>query len=327
MKYFKFFKSIVIVVICLFSSLMMGQIGINTTTPQISLAISDTNFPNENNTGFHLTSTNNLAIFTEGNNRMHFNLNGIGINQNNPEYILDINANNQPIRFQNLPELNPTTFEFLVVSNSFFGPDIVGKRTIPSLNSQYMRFGLNDFNIPRPCEFGDCGGIPLQKEWAVRFDNNNEASEMGNAPNGNPNFHNSIVGAYFLENATVTAGNGTPARTTDRISLPAGVYRLTLRYAGLFETDNANNHLDLKVIVNNHEYSFANSIISGNGTSIKTGSAVETLVLNQESILDFTFVRESPLNQNFANYILSLPRIGSGSTFTYNSTVLIEKLQ
>jgi len=320
----KNFKYIVIVILCIFCNILNAQIGINTLTPAISLAIVD------NATGFDRTSSHNLSLKTNGVSRLHFDQTGnVGINQPIPLYKFDINADNKFLRFQNLANLTASTNDFVVLSNSFFSnPESVGKKTITAHTGQYMRFGINSDNIPRPCDT-DCGGQPAQKEWAVRFYGHNSASEMGNAPTNEPNFHHSISGAFFEESQTLASGNGAPARTTDRIVLPSGVYRLTFKYSGKFETEDDQNHLDLKIIVNNNEYSFANAIINGNGSgsTIKSGNAVETIVLLQESRIDFTYVRETPINQPGANFVIGTPRSVIGSTNAYQSYILIEKLQ
>lgn len=70
-----------------------------------------------------------------------------------------------------------------------------------------MRLGLNGVTYATIGEVG------------VRFNANDTAAEMGNAPNGAPNFINAIVGSSINAAVSATAGQGSPARTTDQIVL------------------------------------------------------------------------------------------------------------
>lgn len=299
--------NIQLIFFCLMTIFGYSQIGINTTSPSIDLAIVN------NASGFHRNSEHHLSLRTNNEQRININEMGVGINQPSPAYKFDVNAKNPDntdgfIRFQNLPT-STTDNDFLVISDE----GLVGKKTITSHAGQFIRIGVNADNISIS-----------PNEQAVRFKNHNSANKMGTAPYGGLNFHNTIAGATFLEDVILPSGSGSPARTTDQIELPEGVYRLTFKYTGKFQGANDNNHLDIKIIIDNNEYSFANCVISGNGhaDTYKSGIAQETIVLKQKSKLDFTFLRDVAFHT-----VSTLTRKNVGQYISYQSYILIEKLQ
>lgn len=171
--------------------------------------------------------------------------NRIGIGTINPQRVFHIDTDSSTVRLQNLPILpNDQSATGLVVNSE---GDIY-KNNTTSVEGQILRLGINFQNY----EASD-------PERSLRFSVHNSAQDMGNAPNGAPNFINSIVGSTIVEDISVPAGAGLPARITDQIILQPGVYKILLRVVGNFSNETNTNALFIKCIVNNNEYSIINN--------------------------------------------------------------------
>lgn len=228
----------------------------------------------------------------------------VGIGTTTPQKVLHVNAASDNIRFQNLATLPTTSIAPTLVIDAT--GNVYQNNTI-SVAGQIIRLGIN-------------GATYNTGESALRFDQNDSASDMGDAPNGAPNFINTIVGATFSSDVSATAGAGSPARTTDRITLQPGVYNLQARIIGNFAAANVNNNVSIKCIVNNNEYSFMQ--FTNQGTQYGsyffddyiniTGTAAQTI--------DFTII---PAINNLS--ILSKATPGVGQSF--RSLIMIQRLR
>lgn len=302
-------KYLISCLILFYSIKINAQIGINTTTPNIDLAIVDSN------TGFNRTTANRLAVLTNNVERIIIDNDHVGINVNSPTYKFEIDTKMPDntdgyLKISTVTTGDSTENSFLVIENT---TGELGYKIINSHAGQFMRIGINNELI-----------TTSPNQQALRFNSHYTPNQMGNSPSGTLNYQNTIAGATFNIGQSLSAGAGTIDRTTDQINLPKGVYRITIKFTGHFNGANDHNHLDIKIIVNNNEYSFANCVISGNGnTNVKkSGIAVETIVLEQPESIDFTFVRDVAHNT-----ITPMPRKTIGSNYVYESYILIEKLQ
>ncbi|GAB3741196.1 hypothetical protein [Spirosoma lituiforme] len=173
---------------------------------------------------------------------------------------------------------------------------------------QYMRIGLNNNTYTAGLQ------APL------RFSNNNSAAEMVLAPNGAENFVNTIEGASFSEGVSLSAGQGTPVRTTDQIVLPAGLFRITLRLTGYFAAASDNNVASVKIAVNNNEYSFAEGVVSGTTSISTTGTIVDYLNLQTTQTVDLLLIVGG-------NNFTPVTRMSPGTGQAYRSLIMIERLK
>lgn len=280
------------------------RLGLGTTTPgNLLLAIDDSN------TGLDNPITDNLSLNTNGISRIQINEIGkIGIHNPTPEATLDINAGGEQLKISHLATSNASNSEFLILDNK----GLIKKRQLGIEAGKVIRIGLNSSTYSGTGEF------------PARFNDHDSDIEMGNSPAGIANFINNITGSSLSNGVSASAGNGTSARNpTDQIILPKGVYRLTIRFSAKFDTSNADNQLDLRIIMNNHEYSYISGLITGTGTENKSNSISETLVINSASTLDFTFIRPSGGSGN----VELNSRSTSGGNHSYSNLILIEKVQ
>lgn len=185
--------------------------------------------------------------------------------------------------------------------------EIFIKNNMVSVEGQILRIGLNAVTYTTTSEIG------------LRFNLNDSTTEMGNAPNTAPNFINTIVGATINEGVSVTAGQGSPARTADQILLQPGIYKIQVRLVGNFAATNSLNNLFLKSIVNNNEYSLVNFTNNSNQTTtyyfddfINITGAAQTV--------DFTIL---PGTNTFTTASSQTPGTGN----SYRSLILIQKLR
>jgi hypothetical protein len=182
----------------------------------------------------------------------------------------------------------------------------VGKASTANVAGQVIRLGLN-------------AGTYAPGEKALRFNSHNTATEMQDAANGADNFINTISGATITEAQAGAAGTGVPARTTDRISLPAGLYRVTVRLAGYFSAADPGNGAYVKFVAGNSEYSLEYTLANGN--TVSNGDEVSDYVnLTGPSSLDFTL-------NSFANTFNVDSRAAAGTGQSYRSLILIERLR
>ncbi|MDR2953588.1 MAG: hypothetical protein LBV43_00730 [Prevotella sp.] len=172
----------------------------------------------------------------------------IGIRTNNPTQPFHVNSLvggvKNPIRFEGLPDVpaNTATNPLNIDANG----NVYQSKT--SSAGEIFRNIISE------------GTTYDNTEKPLRLD----ASAASTAPNGAKNNINTIAGGgnIVTSNTTVPAGNGSPARTTDRILLPPGVYQVTVRLIGKFNAVANDNAVFIKAIVNNNEYSLANQVTS-----------------------------------------------------------------
>lgn len=255
---------------------------------------------------FNATATNAFSVdgatfsVDAANNR-------VGVGTAAPVRPLHVDAATNPVRIQNLAALPAgTATNTLVIDNN----GDVYKNTTVSVEGQILRIGLN-------AQLYTAGS-----EVALRFNNNDSAAEMGNAPNSAPNFINSIVGATITDGVVVPSGNGVPARTTDQITLPMGVYKMQLRVVGNFPSvADVNNNASFKCIVGNNEYSLIAIVIPGT-TQVMTNYFEEYINITAATqTLDFTII---PSVNTFGIADKGSPAGGGNS---YRSLLTIQRIK
>lgn len=228
----------------------------------------------------------------------------VGIGTNSPQRRLHVNANSNAVRFESLATLpaNTTSTGLVIDANG----DIYRNNTV-SVEGQILRLGLNGVTYTTAGEVG------------VRFNLNDTAAEMGNAPNGAPNFINAIVGSSINAAVSAAVGQGTPARTTDQIVLQPGTYKVQVRLVGNFGAISSANALFFKSIVNNNEYSLVNFTNSSNQTTTYYFDDFINITGSPQTV-DFTI---SPSTNSFT--ISSNASPGTGNS--YRSLILIQRLR
>jgi len=228
----------------------------------------------------------------------------VGIGTIAPQRPLHVNANTSSVRFENLATVpsNISSSGLVIDANG----DIYKNNTV-SVEGQILRIGLNGVTYLTSGEAG------------LRFGSVDSAAEMGNAPNGAPNFINTIVGAAITDNIAVGSGQGAPSRTTDQITLQPGVYKLQVRLVGNFSSLSTNNTIFLKSIVNNNEYSLVNISNYTSQTSVYYFDDYINITGNAQTV-DFTV---SPTGSTFTTSSNASP--GSGNSF--RSLILIQRLR
>ena len=231
----------------------------------------------------------------------------VGIGTAAPQRPLDVNANTGPVRFENLATLAAgTSASGLVIDTN---GDIYKNNSV-SVEGQILRIGINGTTY-----------TTLAGQAALRFNTNDDATEMGNAPNAAPNFINTIVGATISEGVSPGAGtNGSFVRTTDQINLPPGVYKVQVRLVGSFALASSNNNIFIKAIVNNNEYSIINGSNNSNQASVYYFDDYINITGATSQTLDFSI---QPGNSNFA--VSSSASPGTGNS--YRSLILIQRLR
>lgn len=305
-----------ILITLVFTNLCYSQnIGIGNTDPNITIAIKD------NSTGLQYHSENKISIVTNAVNRITVDDTNVGINNLSPSKILDIDANNNYLRVSNLAQnsnLSNTLINPIMQNSSNAEVGYLDDINV-YIESQTMRMVIReDQNI--------WGRSSLNKEHPVRLKYNPENTTPN--VNGFQNYFNDVSGSSILFNQNAPSGNGVPARTTDQIKLPAGVYRITLRITSSFLAHDNNNSIDIKLAVNNNEYSFANGVNYGEGNTHKTGFFTETVNLNTESVIDFLYVKQTGSdNQTSGSYNSDSNLYINAADNIMRSILMIERLK
>ncbi|MCS3530919.1 hypothetical protein [Chryseobacterium sp. JUb7] len=228
----------------------------------------------------------------------------VGIGTTTPARRLHVNANSSAVRFESLGTLPTNTSSTgLVIDDN---GDIYKNNTV-SVEGQILRLGLNAV------------AYAVNTEVGLRFNLNDTAGEMGNAPNAAPNFINTIVGASITAAVAAVAGQGSPARTTDRIVLQPGIYKVQVRLVGNFGGINSANNVFLKSIVNNNEYSLVNFTNSSNQTTTYYFDDFINITGTAQTV-DFTI---SPGTNTFTTSSSASPGTGN----SYRSLILIQRLR
>lgn len=228
----------------------------------------------------------------------------VGIGTSTPVRRLHVNANSAAVRFESLATLPTNTASTGLVIDA--NGDIYRNNTV-SVEGQILRLGLNGVTYATTGEVG------------VRFNANDTTGEMGNAPNGAPNFINTIVGASINAVVSATAGQGSPARTTDQIVLQPGTYKIQVRLVGNFGAVNSSNALFFKSIVNNNEYSLVNFTNSSSQTTTYYFDDFINITGSAQTV-DFTI---SPSTNSFSISSNASPGVGN----SYRSLILIQRLR
>lgn len=229
----------------------------------------------------------------------------IGIGTSSPNRKLEVNAadtsnNIAPIRITNLATVPANTPTYGLVINPSNGD--VYANDVQSVSGQIIRLGINAASYS-------------STESGLRFNLHSSDALMGTAPNSAPNYINKIIGSSISTGVSVPAGSGAPARITDRILLPIGVYKVTVRlvYSGIGST------FFLKSIVNGSEY----SLIRVTGSSSATTTFYE----------DFINITDVPQNLDFTissegfGTLSVIDRLPAGTGQSYRSVILIERLR
>ncbi|WP_312396691.1 hypothetical protein [Chryseobacterium sp.] len=228
----------------------------------------------------------------------------VGIGTNAPARRFHVNANSAAVRFESLATLPTNTASTGLVIDA--NGDIYRNNTV-SVEGQILRIGLNAATYAVGVEAG------------LRSNQNNTSALMANAPNGAPNFINTIVGATIASGVSVAAGQGSPARTTDQITLQPGTYKVQVRLVGNFASTSSANSVFLKSIVNNSEYSLVNFTNNSNQTTTYYFDDFINITGTAQTV-DFTI---SPGTNTFTTASQQTPGTGN----SYRSLILIQRLR
>ncbi len=280
-----------------------GNIG--TTAPSVPTGTAANN---------HFLGTNDavdFALASNGKERMRISSTGnIGIGKINPTKRLDIDANSDFIKIDNLASKNTTSKTYYTVIDA--ATNEIGISQVENVAGQIMRIGVDD-------------GITYSStEKALRFKDNNDATEMGSV-----NFINSITGSSFTE-------GGSAATDKDLINLPAGTYRITLKVnyisdAGSLLQIGTSNSISFRILLNNAEYSkhYTSFITTGVlGIGLLSGGSVNEFVITDyiqlpvSSNIYFTTRREAGTQ----NYSIYEKETASGIN-SYRSVIMVERLR
>lgn len=262
----------------------------------------------------HFIGTSDAADFALGSNgreRMRISSSGnVGIGKNNPTKRLDIDANSDFIRIDNLASKNTTSKTYYTVIDP--ATNEIGMSQVENVAGQIMRIGIDD-------------GITYSStEKALRFKDNNDASEMGTV-----NFINSITGSSFTE-------GGSASTDKDLINLPAGTYRITLKVnyiseAGSLLQIGTSNSISFRILLNNAEYSkhYTSFITTGVlGIGLLSGGSVNEFIitdyiqLSSASNIYFATKREAG-TQSYSIY----EKETVSGTNSYRSIIMVERLR
>jgi hypothetical protein len=231
----------------------------------------------------------------------------IGIRTNNPAQPFHVNSLvggvKTPIRFEGLPDTPAgTTINPLIV-------DSVGNvyQDSPSVTGQVLR------HVIKVATYGNA-------ESPLKLDT------LTIAPNGAKNNFSTIPGSGIVFNQTLAAGNDTPARTTDRILLPPGIYQVTVRLLGKFNGTASDNAVYIKAIVGNNEYSLANQVTaSGDDVTFYYIDVID-IEGTASQYIDFTAQTVKGRTNTFTTKS-SIASSGGGSGASARSIVLIQRLR
>ncbi|MCT2406237.1 hypothetical protein NZD88_01540 [Chryseobacterium antibioticum] len=232
--------------------------------------------------------------------------NRVGIGTNAPLrqfHVANTTVGSPDIRFENLPALPANVPSTGVVIDA--NGDVY-KNNTTSVEGQILRIGLNART------YTSSGDQP------IRFDANNSAAEMGNAPNAAPNFINTIVGATIAEGVNAIAGAGTPARTTDQISLQPGVYKIQLR---LVASMSSSSVFSLKAVVNNNEYTLVQGANNSSNSSVYYLDDLINITGTTPQTVDFLVGPPT-----FGNLVIA-SSAGAGGGNSYRSIIMIQRLR
>lgn len=274
-----------------------GNEATSPSTAAIGVALNGDYLGTKDNTDF-VIGTNNLErlrVTAAGN---------VAIGKTNPTKRLEVNANNDYIKFENLATKTTSTKTFFMVRDA---NNEVGLSEVENVAGQLIRIGLNTATYDTT-------------EKAIRFKDNNDAVEMGSS-----NFINTVAGSSFTE-------GGALATDKDFINLPPGTYKITLKASytngssGLLSLSTTNN-LNFRFYVNGTEYSRQYSNFNATGL-LSLGIAAD-LVKNDCIFTDFLTLTaaSTPIYFSVQNDG-SIPYTITGKSGTsYRSIILVERLR
>ncbi|MGV0979984.1 beta strand repeat-containing protein [Empedobacter falsenii] len=259
---------------------------------------------NTANTRVELGTTSTGAARTAGTEVVVSDAGFVGINNTSPTKRLDINAANGSnttdyIKISNLATLPANTaINSLVMDSS----GNIYKNSVQNVEGQIMRYPLT--------------GGTISTEAPVRI-----TTTASTAPNSANNVINTVIGGSVSTNVSAAAGNGSPARTTEQINLPAGIYKIEVRFIGIFAAASSANTVFLKAIVGNSEYSLQ-PFASNSNTTGTTGYIFSDYInLPTASTLDFTAAATTN------NFTIVTSQAPSGGGTSFRSLVLIQRLR
>lgn len=237
----------------------------------------------------------------------------MGIGTQSPATKLEISSGSANTSGLRLSDLNSTTPPFSGTTATLGvnqNGDVVVVNGVTGTNTgttQVMRIGFNYQTMPG------------NSTTPYRFYQANSAAEMGTNYFGGQNYINTIIGSSFQESIAIPAGSGTRARTTDRIFIPAGVYKISIGIEGTFSGNSSANYLGVQVNVDNTIYT--GIPISNIDYFENTGAFATTLLeLTVGRYIDFEGYCQ------YFSFSVNNPTSGAASPKIYNSTIMIEKL-
>lgn len=274
-----------------------GNEATSPSTAAIGAALNGDFLGTKDNADFVLGTQNleRLRITASGN---------IGIGKINPTKRLEVNANSDYLKFENLATKTISAKTYYMVRDN--SNSEVGLSEVENVAGQILRIGLNTAAYDNT-------------ERAIRFKDNNDATEMGAS-----NFINTITGSSFTE-------GGNLATDKDLINLPAGTYKITMKvsYAngssGLLSLTTTNN-LMFRLYVNGVEYSRQYSTFNASGLlglgiagdAVKNDCVFSDFVtLTGTTPLYFSTITEGNIPYNINGKVSS----------SYRSIILVERLR
>ena len=257
----------------------------NPTNSRVELGTTSDGLPRQENTQVVITDNGNL-----------------GINITNPTKRLEINAatpgnSTDVLRIKNLatPSVNVITSTLQIDSEGN-----VGRKSEENVEGQILRLPLKSFSVTT----GNLHGIRIDQSTL-------------NAPNGASNVINMITNSseyeYTYPNTNVI---------TDRIRLPAGIYKIEVKILGNFSAASTQNSIKLKTQVNGLEYSSQDFGSNTNTSGQRYTGFVATDLIKLETNSELDFIIES-LQNNFN--LIGAVGIGGGSS--YRSLLLIQRIK
>lgn len=257
----------------------------------------------------------------------------LGINNNSPLKRIDINASTignttDNIKILNLKEFPASTnTSTLVMDNNGY----IYKNEVENLNGQIMRIPIVGFTP---------GGVNNElRQGSIRLSFDNTITSPACTTNCNPNFINTIKGinnTHLLVNQLLIAGTGTNIRTTERIVLPKGTFKVQVRLVGYYSdafTPTPINTINsynpgttiVKLSIGNNEFSLTNYFESTYGTSALTSIVYTEFI----SLVDDAPARRTldllmdPITRNFT----IVPDETVNGKKIVKSMLLIEKIR
>lgn len=274
-------KNIYTILFAATAIISQAQVGINTSNPQVTLSIGD------DNSGLERNQEDVLSLVTANANRLKISQNGnVGINNETPAKILDINANNDFIRLNNLKTLTSSDPYYLV----------------------YNKTNGDVYKMPIQPKAGQILRVPLV---ANNYTANSASSIQFNtggtnipAPSGLtafPNYINTISDDFVSYPVTIA--------TNEINNVPPGTYKIILKLCGGFLNGNDNQRVDIGMTTSTGggfvDYSFSEGIISNwsnTDATDKTGYFTDVIKFTapNNSIKFKIDVKDSPFNMEFS---------------------------